>query len=536
MKSTKPAKPSFRPRVETLEERAVPAATPFVTPHNGIIIPSVQVSTVYYGDAWNDATGPNYAELQAKKNDFNQYFATLTNSPFMDSLAQYSGHPASLDPLYSYLAANFPQLEAFLPEVSPTHGQFIGTEAVAGPLSQDVTVQNSDLTNMLAQQFANHSLAQPTDNTLYVVFTPPNISLSGGIAFHNSFVYNNQNVFYAAISYVGSQAWRPNNMTQFQAMTTIASHELVEAITDPILNEGYVDDTPPPAWSGPQEISDLGNGSLSQVPGFANYSQFGLANGYIIQQYWSNKDGKAVGGAQINTTNPALLDKTIPAMPTLAGAAFTLHSQHASIDMQFTKQVAVDSTHANIGVIWGQRTDTHALVAINGDRLDVTIVGADNQIVFSGYMETPGGDWKHRKELSGTIYGQVGSTNLENAEPAFGLQADFHIYIPGDFNRGGVSAEPFSIGGDHFFVPGDYNPGPTSAGPFGLREVFDVLPPSLLADLYFDLRHPGDSAQHVPVFTRVTPGTADPLFTDLLTAFDAMNTTPTQISPGTVAG
>jgi hypothetical protein len=164
-------------------------------------------------------------------------------------------------------------------------------------------------------------------------------------------------------------------------------------------------------------------------------------------------------------------------MPHLDGASFTLHGQFASIDMQFLKPVNVDSTHAKIPVIWGNRTDTHADVAIDGDRLNVTITGANKAVVFQGFMEAPGADWQHHRELSGTAFG--GPTSVNSTQYVFGLQQGFHIYIPGDYDPGTVSAGPFGFGGDHRFNAGDFNPAAVSARPLELaRSLRSCLPGS----------------------------------------------------------
>ena len=440
-------RPARRLGVEVLEERAVPAVIN-VTPHHGIVIPNVQVETVYYGNAWTDPNSPYGVELKAEQTDLNQFFSVITNSTFMDGLAQYRGHPASVDDAYQKALAANPNLQDFLPSVAPGSGELLGSQTVSANLAPNSTVPTSAITAMLTKGFDNHTLEQPNDDRLYFVYLPPNVHLQGAPGFHDSFDYNGQKVFFAAIAHgIGDQPWRPENLTPFQAMTTISSHELVEAITDPVLGLGYVDENAPAIFGSNNEISDLGDPRLATLPGYANYSQFAKVDGYFVQQYWSNQAGSvgklswsggigiAPGGTQINMADSNNIVQVLKTMPALSGAGFTLHGQVGAVNLQFGKQFPINGIASKFNVTWNQRTDTYAVAVINGDHLELSI-NAPEGILFQGFMEAPGDNWSSRKEIRTVLWGD---------EPGFGLQHG--IYMPGDFGHDPVSAFPFGMDG-----------------------------------------------------------------------------------------
>src|SRR2546423_1797076 len=70
---------TFRPALETLEDRQLLS----VTPGNGIIIPHMEVETVYYGQDWSRAnTQQDIAQLDTFVN-------TLTRSSYFGMLGEY---------------------------------------------------------------------------------------------------------------------------------------------------------------------------------------------------------------------------------------------------------------------------------------------------------------------------------------------------------------------------------------------------------------------------------------------------------------
>jgi hypothetical protein len=233
--------PLFRPGA------GIPAATssPQLTYRGGPLLTSVQVFTVFWGSAWQQSP---ISDLIPQINAFFDYILT---SPLIDQLAEYSTQTMTIG-----------------------HGSRIGTTTITSP---DVgqTVADSDIQTMLQNAIANNTLPQPTANTLYFVYFPTGVVVEQGgssscqafCGYHDTI--NNGQIFYAVEPYPDCSGCT-GNLAVFDALTTTSSHELCEAITDPIPAQGWYDDT-----NG--EIGDICAWKTKQV------------GNYTVQQEWSNQ-------------------------------------------------------------------------------------------------------------------------------------------------------------------------------------------------------------------------------------------------------
>ncbi len=122
-------------------------------------------------------------------------------------------------------------------------------------------------------------------NTLYIVFTPPNVTVVSGtqsslldfFGYHNTFPYGaNGTVNYAVIANpIGNGD--DGSMTDFQTITHTISHELAESVTDPNGD----------AWVDPvtgDEIADV-----VDQPG-----NIAFLNNYVVAGLWSVAQQAAV--------------------------------------------------------------------------------------------------------------------------------------------------------------------------------------------------------------------------------------------------
>jgi hypothetical protein len=66
------------------------------------------------------------------------------------------------------------------------------------------------------------------------------------------------------------------SLSQFDALTTVSSHEVAEAITDPVPGSGWYDDA---------------NGEIGDICAW----QTTPLDGYVVQQEWSNAANSCVG-------------------------------------------------------------------------------------------------------------------------------------------------------------------------------------------------------------------------------------------------
>ncbi len=147
---------------------------------------------------------------------------------------------------------------------------------------------NEDVKNMLISRFQNTSMPEPQSgrNRLYMVIMPNGIKhfTTHAVGQHQSFIYNNINTYYA---WVGN----PGTFTGGNCVTKVFSHELVEALTNPNvenLNNGILvngtksDGTP----ANNEEIGDACNSKFAKIN----------LNGIecTIQSYWSKEDNVCV--------------------------------------------------------------------------------------------------------------------------------------------------------------------------------------------------------------------------------------------------
>jgi hypothetical protein len=238
--------PLYRPEAPA---RAAAAAAPVLTYRNGPLLTAVQVFTVFWGSAWQQA--PNTGLLQ----QMNQFFDYILTSQLMDQLAEYS-----------------------VPGQAIGHGSRIGTTVLTSP-ALGASVQDSDIQQLLQQQIDAGTLPATNPNTLYFVFLPQGVqvvqansaSCQAFCGYHDSF---GNNVYYAVMPYPGCQGCT-GGLVLSDALTSTTSHELCEAITDPIPGQGWYDDN---------------NGEIGDICAWKTRT----LGSYTIQLEWSNQAGSCI--------------------------------------------------------------------------------------------------------------------------------------------------------------------------------------------------------------------------------------------------
>ena len=153
-----------------------------------------------------------------------------------------------------------------------------GTTTITTP-DPGTSVADSDIQNMLNTAIANNSLPQPTSNTLYFVYLPSGVTVTAGgssscqtfCGYHDAI---NGQIFYAVMPYPDC-AGCTSNLLVFNALTVTSSHELCEAVTDPVPGQGWYDQN---------------NGEIGDICAW----QFKMIGEYNVQQVWSNQANNCV--------------------------------------------------------------------------------------------------------------------------------------------------------------------------------------------------------------------------------------------------
>jgi hypothetical protein len=229
---------------------AAPAATPHLTYRNGPLLTAVEVFTIFWGQAWNNAP------LNGMATQINQFFDFILTSALMTELAQYS-----------------------VPGKAIGNGRHTGTLTITTPAPKH-SESDTAIQHLLQHEIAtNPAVPHPTPNTLYFVYLPPGVRVvQGGSASCQAFCgYHNDisgQIFYAAMPYPGC-AGCTGGLAPLDALTSTSSHELCEAITDPIPGQGWYDDV-----NG--EIGDICAWKTKKI------------GAYTVQLEWSNKANKCV--------------------------------------------------------------------------------------------------------------------------------------------------------------------------------------------------------------------------------------------------
>jgi hypothetical protein len=138
------------------------------------------------------------------------------------------------------------------------------------------TTSLSDQQLREALRAALPGLPAPNPNRLYSIFLPPYVAVVMGGArscqafcgYHDAI---DSEIFYAVLPYPGCGGC-VGDLDEFDALTSTTSHELAEAITDPVPGTGWYDDTH-------GEVGDICAWQTKRL------------GDYVVQLEWSNAAG-----------------------------------------------------------------------------------------------------------------------------------------------------------------------------------------------------------------------------------------------------
>jgi hypothetical protein len=228
-----------------------PAAAPAtLTYRNGPLISAVEVFTIFWGAAWKQA--PQMTLL----GQINSFFDAILTGALIDQLAEYA-----------------------VPQFAIGHGTRTGTTTITTPTLR-TSVTDTAIRQMLQQQIAKGKpVPTPTANTLYFIYLPPGVKVvMGGSASCQAFCGYHDAIgtgtYYAVMPYPGCNGCT-GGLSVLDSLTSTSSHELCEAITDPIPGQGWYDDA---------------NGEIGDICAWQT-KKVGI---YTVQLEWSNAASRCV--------------------------------------------------------------------------------------------------------------------------------------------------------------------------------------------------------------------------------------------------
>ena len=231
------------------EEEFALAAPAQLVYNNGPLLTAVRVFTIFWGSAWQQSPASDMLS------NINSFFDYILTSSLMDQLAEYSTSGQKIG-----------------------HGSRIGTTTITSP-DPGSTVADSDIQQLLNNGITRNTLPQPGANTLYFVYLPGGVTVtqSGSSSCQAFCGYHdniNGQIFYAVMPYPDCQGCTASLAT-FNALTSTSSHELCEAVTDPVPGQGWYDQN-----NG--EIGDICAWKTKQV------------GNYTVQLEWSNNANSCI--------------------------------------------------------------------------------------------------------------------------------------------------------------------------------------------------------------------------------------------------
>jgi len=224
-------------------------ASAHLTYFGGPLITNVAVYTVFWGKLWG--TTPTSKTLVTQLNDF---FTKILVSPLIDQLSEYN-----------------------VPGKKIGHGSLTGSKSITANAPVG-SVTDSTVQAQLKAWLAAGTVPKATPNSLYFIYLDPGIVsiMGGGRSCKNYCGYHNNTgkVYYAMMPFPSCSGFL-SNLSVLDGLTGTSSHELCEAITDPVPGSGWYDKV---------------NGEIGDICAW----NFKKVAGYNVQLEWSNKNDKCI--------------------------------------------------------------------------------------------------------------------------------------------------------------------------------------------------------------------------------------------------
>jgi hypothetical protein len=368
-----------------------------LTYYGGKVIQNVKVVQVLYG------AGTYISQL------------TSTSSPNMASAYGQMASSGVFDWLSEYNTGS--------PAQSIGRGSFLqATQITPAAARNGTTISDANVQAEINAQISSGVLPTPDNNTIYMVHFPKgktNTSPDGGkscvsggfCAYHGNFAIGGQNVYYGVMpDMTGGCATGCGSSTTFANQQSVASHELIEAVTDAEVGSATTLG-PPLAWydNTNGEIGDICNGQQGTFVGTDGAT-------YTIQKEFSNKQSDCITTRAV-TTAPDFTVGVAPGSATIApgaSASFTVNTTSVNNSAQ---SIALSISGLPTGV-----TATFNPTSVTAGGTSNLTVTASSTATGSGTFTVTGtaGTTTHTATGSITV-GTIGGNVLSNNVPVTGI-------------------------------------------------------------------------------------------------------------------
>jgi hypothetical protein len=332
-------------RFEQLESREMLT----VTYHGGALLTHVEAQAVYLGSDWS-----TNSSLTSQAAALDSYVSYLANSPYMDMLTN-AGYNVGRGTSSPGATLNF--------TLNKTTTGGITDQQIQADIQSGITAKQ---------------LQAPTTNRLYVVYVEPGVVVKLGsdtsrnsfLGYHGAFAGRTAagaaaDIRYDVLPYPGTPNPTPGSQgysTAFDELTSVTSHEVAEAVTDPDVNYkalGWYDDR----LNG--EIGDL-TGSETRLNGYLVQNVVNK-NDQVITPSTSGSGGGGSGGGGTVTLSP----------PTNVTA-----SAVSSTSARVTWTGVTGASGYRVLLVTGGTTTTVATVASTATSATITGLTAGSNVTF----------------------------------------------------------------------------------------------------------------------------------------------------------
>ena len=255
-------------------ESLVAATSAHLVYYGGKVVSNAKVVEVLYGSGTylsniTSSTAPSMGS----------FYSAVMNSAYVDWLKEYN-----------------------TPSQTIGRGSFLGKVQVAPARSRNgATISDRSIQSEISAQITAGKLPVPDANTIYMVNFPKGKRISQGgssscvsggfCAYHGTFKRNGTNVYYGVLPDMSAGSGCDQgcgSSTPFNNQTSVASHELIETITDAEVGLATVVG-PPLAWYDTTygEIGDICNASQGTITASDGRT-------YTVQKEWSNSSNACI--------------------------------------------------------------------------------------------------------------------------------------------------------------------------------------------------------------------------------------------------